>query len=58
MESTHEFIMSQKSRIIDALTLCLKQKSDKNFKLNKSAAYTGLTDLYEHYALENKHVAH
>lgn len=45
--------MSPKSRIIDALTLCLKQKSNKDFKLNKSAAYTGLADLYEHYALES-----
>ncbi|WP_158618906.1 hypothetical protein [Legionella qingyii] len=46
--------MTQNSRIIDALTLCLKQKSDKDFKLNKSAAYAGLSDLYEHYSLENK----
>ncbi len=53
MESTYELIMSPKSRIIDALTLCLKQKSNKDFKLNKSAAYTGLADLYEHYALES-----
>ncbi|KTD41660.1 diaminopimelate decarboxylase, aspartate kinase (fusion of lysA and lysC) [Legionella parisiensis] len=53
MESTVKTIMSPKSRIINALTLCLQQKSNKDFKLNKSTAYTGLTDLYEHYALEN-----
>ncbi len=46
--------MPKNNRIIDALTLCLKQKSNKDFKLNKSAAYAGLTDLYELYALENK----
>ncbi|QMT59931.1 diaminopimelate decarboxylase [Legionella sp. PC997] len=46
--------MTQNSRIIDALTLCIKQKTDKDFKLNKSAAYAGLVDLYLHYSLENK----
>ncbi len=54
MQSNHELIMTPNSRIIDALTLCLKQKSDKDFKLSKSAAYAGLSDLYEHYSLENK----
>ncbi|CAM3018926.1 diaminopimelate decarboxylase, aspartate kinase (fusion of lysA and lysC) [Legionella steigerwaltii] len=46
--------MSQQNRLLDALTLCLKQKSNKDFKLNKSAAYAGLNDLYEYFALENK----
>lgn len=46
--------MSPKSRIIEALTFCLKQKSTKDFKFNKATAYAGLSDLYEYYALENK----
>lgn len=46
--------MSKPNRIIDALTLCLKQKSNKDFKFDNSSAYAGLADLYEYYALENK----
>lgn len=46
--------MPTHNRMIDALTLCLKQKSTKDFKLDNSSAYAGLANLYENYALENK----
>lgn len=46
--------MPSQGKIISAVNLCLKQKNNIDFELNKKGICAGLAALYIKYALENK----
>ncbi|QLZ68668.1 hypothetical protein FOLKNPGA_01447 [Legionella sp. PC1000] len=46
--------MPNQGKIISAVNLCLKQKNNIDFELNKKGICAGLAALYIKYALENK----
>lgn len=46
--------MPSQIRIINAVNLCLQQKENIEFALNRSGVCAGLAGLYVKYSLENK----